>query len=288
MTTAATRFGPRLQKAMGELGPLCAGIDPHPGLLAAWGLPDDVQGLRTFAFTAGEAFDGYAAAIKPQAALFERFGAQGMVVLEELVQQLRASATPSQVILDAKRGDIGSTMTAYAQGYLANTSTFSADALTVSPYLGFESLRPAIDIGAENGNGLFVLALTSNPEGASVQHVGGAQGQSVAAQIVASAAQENSQHSDGWGDIGLVVGATIKDAAKKLGIDFTGLNGPILAPGIGAQGGTAADLRDVFGTGISQVLPSVSREVLQQGPSIKGLRQKISQTASQMQATLAG
>ena len=161
-------FGARLRLAMDERGPLCAGIDPHPGLLALWGLNETVQGLETFAMTCVEAFAGTVAIVKPQSAFFERFGSAGVAVLERTLAALRDAGTLS--LLDVKRGDIGSTMTAYAQAYLSQDSPLRVDAITVSPFLGFESLRPALDLAHDNRRGLFVLALTSNPEGAQVQH----------------------------------------------------------------------------------------------------------------------
>ena len=182
-------FGARLRVAMDELGPLCAGIDPHPGLLAHWGLDETVQGLETFAMTCVEAFAGTVAVVKPQSAFFERFGSAGVAVLERTLAGLREAGTLS--LLDVKRGDIGSTMTAYAQAYLSQDSPLRADAITVSPFLGFESLRPALDLAHENGRGLFVLALTSNPEGAQVQHAI-RDGRTVAGSIVDGVTEQNA------------------------------------------------------------------------------------------------
>jgi orotidine-5'-phosphate decarboxylase len=171
-------FGERLRAATTARGPLCVGIDPHPGLLAAWGLPDDASGLERFALGTVEALADRVAVLKPQSAFFERHGSRGIAVLERVVVAARAAG--ALVVLDAKRGDIGSTMTAYAQAYLDPASPLAVDALTVSPYLGYGSLRPAIDLAHANGCGLFVLALTSNPEAAALQHLGGSLG-SVAA-----------------------------------------------------------------------------------------------------------
>ncbi|GMA19268.1 hypothetical protein GCM10025862_12890 [Arsenicicoccus piscis] len=165
---AAQPFGPRLAAAMAEHGPLCVGIDPHAGLLGAWGLPDSVEGLERFAATCVEAFGGQVACVKPQSAFFERFGSRGVAVLEATLAGLRDAGTLS--LLDVKRGDIGSTMGAYADAYLDEASPLRADAITVSPYLGYGSLRPALDLAAATGRGVFVLTLTSNPEGAAVQH----------------------------------------------------------------------------------------------------------------------
>lgn len=253
---------------MAARGPLCVGIDPHPALLKDWGLADDAAGLRRFSLTVLEAVGSLAAAVKPQVALYERHGSAGMAVLEEVL----AAATQAQVltIADAKRGDIGSTMAAYADAWLRDGSSLAADSVTLSPYLGFESLRPALDLAADYGRGVFVLALTSNPEGASVQHVGGAD--SVARRIVEAAAAENSRYAGGLGSIGLVVGATVGSALTDLHLDLPAVRGPILAPGLGAQGATPADLRRTFGAAYPQVLGTSSRDILAAGPGTRGLR----------------
>ncbi len=278
-------FGARLHRAMAEHGPLCVGIDPHPGLLGAWGLPDTAKGLETFAMTCVEAFAGTVAAVKPQSAFFERFGSAGVAVLERTLAGLREAGTLS--VLDVKRGDIGSTMTAYALAYLADDSPLRADAITVSPYLGYGSLRPALDLARDTGRGVFVLALTSNPEGAAVQHARLGD-ESVAGAVVAGATADNKGAAP-LGSVGLVVGATIGAAVQQLGLDLAGVNGPLLAPGIGAQGAGAADLLRVFGAALPSVLASSSREVLGAGPSASSLRDAARRTAARMaEVTAAG
>ncbi|WP_426226023.1 orotidine-5'-phosphate decarboxylase [Pseudarthrobacter sp. DSP2-3-2b1] len=261
-------FGSRLGAAMAARGPLCVGIDPHPALLKAWGLDDDAAGLRRFSLTVLEAVGSLAAAVKPQVALYERHGSAGMAVLEELLAEARDESVLT--IADAKRGDIGSTMAAYADAWLRDSSPLAADSVTLSPYLGFESLRPALDLAAETGRGVFVLALTSNPEGASVQHVGGAD--SVARRIVGAAAAENRRYPGPLGSVGLVVGATVGSALSDLQLDLGAVSGPILAPGLGAQGATAADLRRTFGAAYPQVLGTSSRDILSAGPAVQGLK----------------
>ncbi|MBT2531436.1 orotidine-5'-phosphate decarboxylase [Arthrobacter sp. ISL-48] len=262
-------FGSRLGAAMAARGPLCVGIDPHPALLQSWGLDDDAAGLKRFSLAVLEAVGTLAAAVKPQVALYERHGSAGMAVLEEVL----AAAAESQVltIADAKRGDIGSTMAAYADAWLRDGSPLAADSVTLSPYLGFESLRPALDLAAESGRGVFVLALTSNPEGASVQHLGGTD--SVARRITQAAAAENRRYPGPLGSVGLVVGATVGPALSELGMDLQAVRGPILAPGLGAQGATPADLRKTFGSAYPQVLGTSSREILAAGPSARGVRE---------------
>ncbi|KGM16137.1 orotidine 5'-phosphate decarboxylase, partial [Actinotalea fermentans ATCC 43279 = JCM 9966 = DSM 3133] len=215
-------FGARLAGAMDRFGPLCVGIDPHPGLLAAWGLTDDVQGLRRFALTVVEALVGEVAALKPQVAFFERHGSRGIGVLEEVLAAVRGEAT--QVVLDAKRGDIGSTMAGYGDAYLAPGAPLACDALTVSPYLGVGALMPAVTAAEATGRGLFVLALTSNPEGALVQHATASDGQAVAAHVARQVAELNARAlaaaPAALGPYGLVVGATVGDAVRRHGIDL--------------------------------------------------------------------
>ena len=272
-------FGDRLAKAMAERGPLCVGIDPHPNLLEQWGLEDSAAGLAAFTEAVYEGCAPFAAALKPQVALFERHGSAGLAVLEALFA--RAAADGVLIVADAKRGDIGSTMKAYADAWLGSSSPLGTDSVTLSPYLGFESLRPALDLAAQNDRGTFVLALTSNPEGKSVQHVGasesGHSGESegaVAKRIIAAATAENaSRQWEQMGPCGLVVGATVGQALVDLGIDLSVFNGPILSPGYGAQGASAADLYRVFAGVESQVLVNSSRGVLAAGPSVEGLAQ---------------
>jgi orotidine-5'-phosphate decarboxylase len=273
-----TTFGQRLRTAMSTFGPLCAGIDPHRALVESWGLTYELDGLRRFTDTCVEAFAGNVAVVKPQSAFFEVFGSRGIAVLEGAIGRLRESGT--LVILDAKRGDIGSTMTAYAEAYLGEDAVAPADAITASPYLGFESLRPALDLAAQTGRGVFVLGLTSNPEGRSVQHAQ-LRDVSVAESMVEGAAAENAAARDRGelGSTGLVVGATVGTAVQKLGLDLARCNGPLLAPGVGAQGGTGADLRQVFGDALPNVLPASSRDVLSAGPGVSRLRDQAVRTS---------
>lgn len=258
-------FGSRLHRATRERGPLCVGIDPHPGLLARWGLSDDAAGLERFARTVVEALADRVAVLKPQSAFFERFGSRGIAILESTIRQSREAG--ALVILDVKRGDIGSTMAAYATAYLDPESSLCADAITVSPFLGVGSLQPAFDAAARFGGGVFVLALTSNPEGPAVQHAIGADGRTVAQTVIDEISQVNAG-ADPLGSLGLVVGATI----GATGHDLSKVNGPLLAPGLGAQGGNPQDLPGIFGESLRNVLPSYSREVLGAGPDVASLQ----------------
>lgn len=273
-------FGARLRRAMDERGPLCVGIDPHAALLDSWGLPDSVDGLERFSRTAVEALGETVAVFKPQSAFFERFGSRGIAVLEQTVADVRAAG--GLVVMDAKRGDIGSTMAAYAETFLRKDSPLFSDALTVSPYLGYGSLKPAVDLARESGAGLFVLALTSNPEGAEVQHAVRADGRTVGATMLAHLADENAG-AEPLGSFGAVVGATLGDLSSY---DLN-VNGPLLAPGIGAQGATPADLPAVFGAAVRNVVPNVSRGVLRHGPDTAALRDSAARFADEVRAAVA-
>ncbi|MEU5783282.1 orotidine-5'-phosphate decarboxylase [Micromonospora lupini] len=273
-------FGNRLHRAVAERGPLCVGIDPHPGLLARWGLADDVDGLERFTRTVVDALGDRVAVVKPQSAFFERFGSRGVAILESTIRQLREAG--SLVLLDVKRGDIGSTVSAYASAYLDPSSPLYVDAVTASPYLGVGSLAPMFELAAKHGGGVFVLALTSNPEGAAVQRARTADGRTVAQTVIDEISQLN-RGADPLGSFGLVVGATIGDT----GHDLSGVGGPLLAPGLGAQGAGASDLRTVFGSNLAAVLPSYSREVLSAGPDVDALRAAADRVSAECRAVLA-
>jgi orotidine-5'-phosphate decarboxylase len=288
-------FGQRLADAVAVRGPLCVGIDPHAPLLEAWGLPDSPDGLARFTGAVVDALAGSVAVLKPQIALYERHGSRGVAVLEDAVARARAAG--ALVLLDAKRGDIGSTMDAYAD-YLRPDHPLAVDAMTVSPFLGPGSLQPAVDTARMHGGGLFVLARTSNPDAGAFQHA--VAGERSVAQVVVDTVR--GWNTPGWvvgdplpdvaavrdlgsrlgpatGSFGVVVGATL----REMDVDLDGLGGPILAPGLGAQGGSVADLRRLFGSGRA-VVPTVSRDVLAAGPDPAALRA----AADRWTAELAG
>jgi orotidine-5'-phosphate decarboxylase len=266
-SAAGDDFGARLAEAISARGPLCVGIDPHPELLTAWGLASDEGGLGRFCELCVEAYRGFAV-VKPQVAFFEAYGAAGFAVLERTVAALRSAGV--LVLADAKRGDIGSTMAAYAQAW-AGSGPLACDAVTASPYLGFGSLRPLLDVAAEHGRGVFVLAATSNPEGASVQRARLA-GRTVAQSVVDQAAAVNLAGGRRAGSVGVVVGATLGSGDIP---DLSALGGPVLVPGVGAQGGRPEDLGGLLlgrGARAGQLLPAVSREILRAGPDPAAVR----------------
>lgn len=263
-------FTARLRRAVGQRGRLCVGIDPHPSLLDDWGLPRSPAGLAAFTDACVAAFGDAAAVVKPQVALFEEYGAAGLAVLERTIADLRGAG--ALVIADAKRADIGSTMEAYARAWLGDGAPLSCDAVTTVPYLGFGALQPAVDLARASGRGVFVLARTSNPEGRNVQTArlsssddGPGNGQAGPARSVAQSVVDDA--SGGHGSVGLVVGAT-----RAHGLDLSGFGGPILAPGLGAQGAEPGDLPEIFPGSTDLLLATSSRAVLRLGPRPQALR----------------
>jgi len=276
--TGEGTFGARLRAAMDERGPLCVGLDPHPRLLTDWGLDDDAAGLDRFAMTVVEALAPQVAMLKPQSAFFERHGSAGVAVLERVVAHAREAGC--LVLLDVKRGDIGSTVQAYADAYLDPASPLAADAVTASPFLGFGSLDPMLDTALKHERGVFVLALTSNPEGPEVQRARAADGRTVAGAVLAQVAERNLGARP-MGSVGAVVGATIGQTSEDLAV-----NGPLLVPGLGAQGGTAADIRRIFEGVLDLVVPTSSRDVLGAGPETAALAARAREVAGGLQELL--
>jgi len=260
-------FATRVAEAVAATGPLCAGIDPSSDLLAAWGLPDTPVGLRSFGLICVEAFAGVVPVVKPQVAFFERLGAAGLGALEDVLVAAREAGLVS--IADAKRGDIGSTMEAYASAWLDPASPLVADAMTAVPYLGLGALQPALDLAAAGGRGVIVVTRSSNPEGRDLQTATTSSGASVEDQLLADIAGLNHGGLPVDGTVGAVIGATLQPSAFDLG----GLGGVVLAPGLGAQGATPADAGRLFGgCAPGTVLPSSSRALLSAGPDVVALR----------------
>lgn len=263
-----TTFGQRLHAAMDQHGPLCVGIDPHESLLSAWGLDASADGAREFGLRVVEAAAGRVGVVKPQVAFFERFGSAGFAALEDVMREARAAEL--LVIADAKRGDIGTTMEGYAHAWLAEGSPLEADAVTLSPYLGPDSLQRTLMTALRLDKGAFVLTATSNPEALTVQSAltidpSAIEGERVAERIARDVGGNNVGLPGALGSVGVVIGATVDRAAFGL-TDILLAGTPILAPGFGAQGAEPADLGRLFGYVASGVLASESRSILSAGP----------------------
>ncbi len=253
-------FGERLAEGIAARGPLCVGIDPSRQLLEAWGRDDEVGGLEFLSLRLVEVAASCAVAVKPQVAFFERFAAAGLAVLERVVAEAHEAGLI--VINDAKRGDIGSSNEGYAEAWLGDRSALTGDAVTVHPYLGPGSLGPFVERARASARGVFVLAATSNPEGRTVQGARDPEGVRVEDRVLEAVATANAR-LDGRGTVGVVLGAT-RDAPE---FDLAALGGPVLVPGVGAQGATAADVARVTARcARATVVASVSRALAARGP----------------------
>lgn len=266
MTPGATglSFGERARAAIAAHGHLCVGIDPHAALLDEWGLDASASGARDFGLRVVDAAAGRVGVVKPQVSFFERYGSAGFAALEDVLAAARDAGL--LVIADAKRGDIGSTMDAYAEAWLTPGSPLEADAMTASPYLGVGALEGTFTLAEQAGKGIFVLAATSNPDAATVQRAQHEGGETVAAGIVREVSERNARTTpDGaWASLGFVVGATVDwtDAGLSAFSPFA----PVLGPGFGFQGAEPDDLARRFGDLRHAVIASESRSILAAGP----------------------
>ena len=264
-----TGYGVRLTAALGRPRPALRRHRPASGHPAALGPAERRRRAGALRPRHGRGAGRPVAVFKPQSAFFEAHGSAGIAVLERTLADLQAAG--ALCLLDVKRGDIGSTMDAYAAAYLTDGSPLAADAITLSPYLGFGSLAGAIDLAGRPGPRGLRPGPDQQPRRPAVPARDRAPTARRVGQTVIDEAAAINAGADGparLGHVGIVVGATI----GRTGIDFCRLNGSILAPGSGAQGGGADDLAEVFGPAARLVLPSTSREVLGAGPDPDALR----------------
>ena len=270
-------FGQRLLNTFEQKGQLCIGIDPSIDQLRSWGLPISAEGAKSFSFSMLDAAQDDVGIVKFQVGFFEQFGPEGFSHLSELLAD--AKSRNLVVIADAKRGDIGSTMSGYATAWLSREAAFACDALTVSPYLGSDSLAETANVALENNRGLFVLAATSNPEAQTLQSAM-RDGRTVARSVLDFAQQYSGA---GLGSIGVVVGATVNDV--DLGLDFSdSLKIPVLVPGFGAQGVSLTEARSLLSGYADTAICNVSRLVA--GASLDGLSSRISKAKADLEVGL--
>jgi orotidine-5'-phosphate decarboxylase len=244
-------FTDQLASAVCRLAsPVVVGLDPRweqlpdsfrAGGDASWNT--QAKAYATFSNGVVDVVAPLVPAVKIQAAFFEELGPAGMLAMGQVIEHARSRGL--LVILDGKRNDIGSTAVAYARGYLGQASAWRADALTISPYLGDDSLQPFVDVAEERGAGLFVLVKTSNPGSGMLQDLV-ADGQKTyrrVARHVELLATETAGES-GYGSVGAVVGATYPRQLAELRAAMP--HTWFLVPGFGSQGGTAADVAAAF------------------------------------------
>ncbi len=231
-------FADRFIEAARTYGPLCVGIDPHAQRIPELFGGDTPEGLENWGIAVVKAMQGRAGIVKPQAGLFERHGWQGMRALSKVCDA--ASKAGLITLMDAKRGDIGSTAEGYAAAYLTKDAPFVCDALTVNPYMGLDTLEPHVRAAEVSGKGVIVLARTSNPGSADYQ-AKDLEGAPLYARVVQSLApmMDRLKAQSGWSGLTLVTGATGPDEARHL--RSLAPNALFLVPGYGAQGASARE-----------------------------------------------
>jgi orotidine-5'-phosphate decarboxylase len=279
MTASDMSFSDRASAAMRRYGPLSFGMDASGDLLVEWGLGDTPDGLDAFVDLVVQAAVGAVGVVKPQSAFYERHGWRGIRSLSRLVDACRSSGV--LVLLDAKRGDVGSTNLAYAEAYLGPAAGIPVDAITITPYLGFEAMRPILDRAEAEGAGVFVVTRSTNPEGRALQSARHLNGVTVEQQLLADIAAENlSVVPGGIGPIGSVFGPT---HGPPEDFDLRDMNGLFLAPGVGAQGAKPMDVATCFAACPDRVIPSASRSLLASGPD----PERMKASAQQLNVELA-
>ena len=274
-------FAVRFAAARAAHGPLVLGADPHGQVLADWGLSDDADGLERFTDIVLGAAAGTVGLIKPQSAFYERHGWRGIRALSRLVAAARGEGL--LVLLDVKRGDVGSTNDAYAQAYLGEGAALRADAITVHPYLGLAAMGEYVDRANESGGCVLVVVRSSNPEGRAVQGADAGHGQTVDQRLLADIAALNARLAPGGvGPVGAVIGPV----AVEPSLDLAAANALLLAPGVGAQGASPADVAATFAACPDRVMPSASRSLLAAGPRVPALRDAAAKLNQEFRALL--
>ena len=241
----------------------CVGMDPSRENLSKWNLPQTAKGAYEFCNRILDAALNEIYIFKPQYAFFEQFGTEGLEVLCHVIHLIKQSG--AVCILDCKKGDIGSTMAAYAEATLSEQAAFQVDAITVTPYLGFNTLQPAFLKAHSTGKMVFVVVRSSNPEGLEIQTAKLNEGCTVSEALADRIYMENSTVLK-QKVIGAVVGATLdpKDLNNQRLINNL-KDSWILAPGIGAQGASISSLKNLFGTQVKNVIPPASRSLYSEG-----------------------
>jgi orotidine-5'-phosphate decarboxylase len=257
-------FADRLAEAVaGKRSQLVVGLDPRAELLPPeFRAEPEAEAVGRFCRGIVDAVAPYAVAVKPQSAFFEALGADGVRALEDVCAYARAAGL--LVLADAKRGDIGSTARAYAAAFLEPRGRRAplADALTVNPYLGRDSLEPFLEACRLHGAGVFCLVKTSNPGSADIQDLTLADGRPLWQQVAELVREwgEELVGENGLSAVGAVVGAThpgaVREARRLLP------HAVLLLPGVGAQGASTADVAGAFTRGAASALVAVSRSVL--------------------------
>jgi orotidine-5'-phosphate decarboxylase len=277
-------FAARFAAVRATRGPLVWGLDPSGKLLEDWGLGDTPDGLDRFADLVLPVAAETVGLVKPQSAFYERHGWRGMRTLARLTAQARLAGL--LVIVDAKRGDVGSTNDAYAEAYVGKDAAVLADAVTVHPYLGLGAMGAFVSRAHESGRCVLIVTRSSNPEGRDIQtaRTQGPDGRTVEEQLLHEIGELNNRLAPGeLGPVGAVVSPAPPSADRPdlPELPLTSMNGLFLAPGIGAQGYSPQDVKRTFATCPERVMPSASRSLLAAGPDPSRLRDTVATMAAE-------
>jgi orotidine-5'-phosphate decarboxylase len=257
-------------------------LDPSGAILEAWGVGDTPEGLDRFADVALGAAAGTVGLVKLQAAFYERHGWRGFRTLQRLIADGRGAGL--LVIVDAKRGDVGTTNDAYAEAFVGDDAPLAADALTVHPYLGLGAMGSFVARAHESASCLLVVTRSSNPEGRAIQSATEESGYSVEATLLREIGELNARLAPGEiGPIGAVVGPTHIQPT----LDLVTAQALYLSPGVGAQGAAPRDVARVFAACPDRVIPSASRSLLAGGPDVSRLRDTAAALAAEFREVLA-
>jgi orotidine-5'-phosphate decarboxylase len=277
----ADTFATRFAAVRAGFGPLVWGLDPSGAVLDDWGVGDTPEGLDRFADIVLEAACGTVGLVKCQAAFYERHGWRGFRTLQRLITDAQSAGL--LVIVDAKRGDVGSTNDAYAEAYLGAGAPLGADALTVHPYLGLGAMGTFVSRAHESGSCLLVVTRSSNHEGRMVQSARVRDGRSVEEELLLAIGELNARLAPGEiGPVGAVIGPTTLQPP----LDLVGPQALFLAPGVGAQGATVQDVAQVFAACPDRVMPSASRSLLGDGPDVSKLKDSAARLAKEFRDVL--
>ena len=256
-------FSEKLYAKMHERSLFCVGLDPSIDNLAHWNLPPTAKGAYEFCKRILDAALGEVNIFKPQYAFFEQFGPEGLKVLCDVISLIKESG--AVCILDCKKGDIGSTMAAYGAATISTNGAFRADAITVTPYLGFQALKPVFLQAQSVGAAVFIVVRSSNPEGNEIQTAKLKDGRTVSEALADWIQLENSKALK-QKTIGAVVGATLEPEDPNNRRLINKLKDSwMLAPGIGAQGATMQSIKTLFGFQSKNVIPTASRSLYTEG-----------------------
>lgn len=307
-TAAGIPFGERLQAVVTDYGPLCVGIHPYEEVLSAWGYEASPAGLERFAMRMLQAAYGRARVVEFRSALYERFGSAGIAVLERVLYAAKRGGFVT--ILDTSRGGSAASLASFVDVYLDDSSPLAADAVTLLPYFGFDSVEPFLSAALKRNRGVFIASIGVSPSAvhihSAVRQSGVHAGQTVAEGIIREAARFNREAGAGAvdsgggsigsiGSIGLTVGTTIDSQAYSLlsHVPLSRFNGPILSFGYGWEGGRAENLAALLKGEQSEephhgtVIVSVSRSLSMEGPDFGALQAKIESTQNQIRSVLA-